>query len=194
MSVLKQMITKSPVHGRQIGMKTYLVSEDVIIVEGELIDDGYQTVFDLTGRKRTAGPIHHLLIRLLIQISSREITDAEAEMIHVPHEECRETIESVKAVIGLKIEGGFGKTVLNRIGGVKGCSHMTHLLTVMSQEVFQGMVVVQRMEYRPLPKTVSEIVGLERLVGSCRMWDEQGIKLRNIRDAINGRRDRPREK
>ncbi len=186
---LKQMITNSAAHSRKIDMRTYPISKDTVIVEGELRDDCYQPVFDLTGDELPAGPIHHLMVRLLIRIDSKEIIDAQAEMLHVPHNECQETLDSIKKVIGLKVEGGFIKKVLLRIGGVNGCSHMTHLLTVMSQEVFQGIVVVGRSEKKTLPKSIDEIRGLENLMGSCKMWDQDGIKLRNINTAIKSNRN-----
>ncbi|MBU3914006.1 DUF2889 domain-containing protein [bacterium] len=188
MQRLKKMIKHSPVHGRMIDMKTYVVDDDTVIVEGELRDDRYQIAYDLTGMKQTAGPIHHLVIRLLIHVKSMEIADAEAEMPHVPHEECKVTLESMADIIGLEIKSGFIKNVQNKLGGIKGCAHMTHLLTVMSQAVFQGVVVVQRKDRTPLPENIDEMKGLENLIGSCKMWEPGGLKLTKLQKAIEHKR------
>jgi len=163
------------------------VDGDTVIVEGELKDHRYQSVYDLTGMKQNAGPIHHLAVRLLIRIKSMEILDAEAEMLHVPHEECKIIRESISDIIGLKIKGGFIKNVQKKIGGIKGCAHITHLLTVMSQAVFQGVVVVQRKDITPLPENLDDINGLENLIGSCKMWEQGGLKLTNLQKAIDNR-------
>ncbi len=184
MSKLKQMIAGSAVHSRMIDMKTYPVNDDSVIVEGRLRDQRYQTAFDLSGEQKPAGPIHQMDIRLLIQISSMEILDAEAELICVPHAQCEETLDSINRVIGLKIKAGFVKRVLQEMGGVKGCSHLTHLLTVMSQEVFQGIIVIQRKEMKIPPKELGEIDGLENLLDSCKMWGRDGIKLKILQQAI----------
>ncbi len=184
MSRLKQMITGFFAHGRVIDMKTYVVDDNMVIVEGKLRDDRYQSVYDLTGEKQTAGPIHHLVIRLLIRGRSMEIVDAEAEMLHVPHEECKITRESIAEIIGLEIKGGFLKEIRKKIGGIKGCAHLTHLLSVMSQEVFQGIVAVQRKDRTPLPKNLDDMKGLENLLGSCKIWEQGGIKLSKLQKAI----------
>ena len=185
MSSLLHRITSPAVHSRRIDLRTYAVSEDTLIVEGELADLRHRAVFDLTGEEQAAGPIHRMVIRLLLQVASKEILDAEVEMLHVPHAECRGLLASLDAIVGLRVERGFAKQVSQRIGGVKGCTHLTHLLTVMSQEVFQGIVVVQREKKPPVPKALDDIPGLENLVGSCKMWDQGGIKLRNIQKAID---------
>ncbi|MBT3225821.1 MAG: DUF2889 domain-containing protein [Deltaproteobacteria bacterium] len=188
MSRLKEMITCSAAHSRMIDMKTYVVDDDTVIVEGELRDDRYQAVYDQAGMKQNAGPIHHLVIRLLIRGKTMEIVDAEAEMLHVPHEECKITLESMANIIGLEIKGGFIKEVRKKIGGIDGCAHLTHLLTVMSQEVFQGIIVVQGKDRAPLPENLDDMKGLENLIGSCKMWEPGGLKLTRLQKAIEGRR------
>ncbi len=188
MQRLKQMIKSSPAHGRMINMKTYVVDDDTVIVEGELKDDRYQAVYDITGTKLTAGPIHHLVIRLLIRGKSMEIEDAEAEMLHVPHEECKITRESIADIIGLEVKSGFIKNVQKKIGGIKGCAHLTHLLTVMSQAVFQGMVVVKGKNRILLPKNLDDMKGLENLIGSCKIWDHGELKLTKLQEAIEDNR------
>ena len=185
---LKEMIKRSPAHGRKIDIKTYVVDENSVIVEGELRDDRYQTVYDLTGMEQAEGPIHHLVIRLLIRGKSMEIIDAEAEMLHVPHKECKTTLESMAEIIGLEIKSGFIKNVQQKIGGIKGCAHLTHLLTVMSQAVFQGIVVIQRKDKTPLPESSNDLKGLENLIGSCKMWEPGGLKLTKLQKAIENNR------
>lgn len=184
---LKQMITGSEVHGRSIQLKTYPAGDGKVIVTGELRDLRHRAVFDLTGEEQAAGPIHHLVLRLLLHGETKEILDVEAEMIHVPHAECAQALETLPSVVGLKVERGFIKQVSRHLGGVRGCSHLSHLLTVMAQEVFQGLVVVQREKKRPAPVSLSDVAGLDSLVGSCRMWSEDGIKLRKLRKIIEER-------
>ncbi len=188
MQRLKRMINSSPAHSRIIDMKTYVVDDDTVIVEGELKDNRYQSVYDITGLQLTAGPIHHLVVRLLIRGKSMEIEDAEAEMLHVPHKECNTTIESIADVIGLEVKSGFIKNVQKKIGGIKGCAHITHLLTVMSQAIFQGMVVVQGKHRALLPKNIDDMKGLENLKDSCKMWEQGGLKLTRLQKAIDDRR------
>jgi hypothetical protein len=174
------MIAGAPVHTRRIEMSTHVVDEKSIIVEGILSDKRHQAVYDLSGEKKAAGPIHHIVLRLLVNTDTKKILDAEADMLHVPHEQCSEALESLSSVKGLRVERGFNKQVAQRIGGIKGCAHLTHLMIVMAQEVFQGSVVVQRQDKSSLPKTLADVSGIENLVGSCKMWKPGGLKLERL--------------
>jgi DUF2889 family protein len=184
MSKLKQMISKAAVHSRVIDMKTYPVDEDSVIVEGHLGEERYISNYDLIGVEQPVGPFHQMAIRLLVRISTMEILDAEAEMDRVPLRECEETLESINDIIGLRISGGFVKRVRQQIGGAKGCAHLTHLLTVMSQAVFYGIVVIQRKEKTVLPGSLEEVPNLENLIDSCKMWGEGSVKLQGLKEAL----------
>lgn len=184
MGSLKERISGEPLHGRCIDMKTYAVDADTILVEGWLREDRFRGVYDITGESCPPGPVHHLAIRLLVGGTPPTILDAEAEMEHVPLDICQATLETVRSVIGLDIAAGFQKKVRRLMGGEKGCAHLTHLLTVMSQAVFQGSIAHKRRHPIPVPNALEEVAGLEYLVGSCRAWGADGPKMKSLKDAI----------
>ena len=184
MDSLKKLTTGTPLHGRSIDMKTYALDADTILVEGWLREDRFNGVYDITGEAIPAGPVHHMTIRLMVGGTPLTILDAEAEMEHVPLDICYDTLETIKKVIGLEISAGFQKKVRARMGGEKGCAHLTHLLTVMSQAAFQGYVAHKRRHQNPVPGSLEEVEGLEYLVGSCRAWAEGGPKVMKLETAI----------
>lgn len=188
MGSLKERISGEPLHGRCIDMKTYALDEETILVEGWLREDRFHAVYDLTGEQCPPGPVHHMAIRLLVGGTPLTILDAEAEMEHVPLDICRTTLATVRSVIGLDIAAGFQKKVRRLMGGEKGCAHLTHLLTVMSQAVFQGALAHKRRDQIPIPNALEEIAGLKSLVGSCRAWGADGPKMRNLKAAIGNKR------
>jgi hypothetical protein len=108
-------------------------------------------------------------------------------MPHVPREDCRETMESVKKVIGLEIRSGFGERVHRLVGGVKGCAHLTHLLIVLAQEAIHGYWTHNSRNPEPLPRSFEDIDGLDYLVNSCSLWRENGPIVREIKAAIKER-------
>ncbi len=187
MGTLKERITGKPLHGRTIEMKTYALDEDTILIEGWLREDRFHGVYDITGEAIAKGPVHHMAIRLMVGGAPLAILDAEAEMEQVPLEFCRDTLETIKKIIGLEISAGFQKKVRARMGGEKGCAHLTHLLTVMSQAAFQGYVAHKRKHQLPVPGSLEEVEGLEYLLGSCRAWREDGPKVMNLKAAIKER-------
>jgi len=109
MDSLKDLITGNPLHSRSIEMKSYALDDDTILVEGWLRDDRFHKVYDITGEEIEKGPVHHMAIRLKLGGTPLTILDAEAEMVHVPLEFCRSTMEAIQKVIGLKISAGFKK-------------------------------------------------------------------------------------
>ena len=97
------------IHTRQITVTTYDTSEGMIIVEGVLKDDRLLEVYRPAGETIPPGTVHHMVIRLLLGgPMPLAVHDAEAEMPRVPRELCHRTLESIKGIIGLKIQSGFG--------------------------------------------------------------------------------------
>ena len=184
MGSLKDLIIGNPLHSRSIEMKSYALDDDTILVEGWLRDDRFQPVYDITGEKIEMGPVHHMAIRLKLGGSPLTILDAEAEMVHVPLEFCRSTLEAIQKVIGLEIRAGFKKKVRAVMGGEHGCAHLTHLLTVMSQAAFQGYVAHKRKNRHPLPGSLEAVEGLDSLLGSCRAWGQNGPKVTHLKAVI----------
>lgn len=70
------------------------------------------------------------------------------------------------------------------MGSLKGCTHLTHLLTVMSQAAFQGSVAHKRKIRHPVPRSLEDIEDLEILVGSCRAWAQDGPIIKDLKAAI----------
>jgi Protein of unknown function (DUF2889) len=184
MGSLKDLITGDPLHSRSIDMKTYALDDDTILVEGWLREDRFHNVFDITGEEFNKGPVHHMAIRLKVGGTPLTILDADAEMVHVPLEFCHGALETIQKVIGLKISAGFKIKVRDLMGGEKGCAHLTHLLTVMSQAAIQGYFSHKWKNQHPIPQSLEEVESLEFLLGSCRAWRENGPKVENLKSAI----------
>ena len=188
MGSLKDLINGNPFHSRSIEMKSYALDDDCILVEGWLREDRFQPVYALTGEKIEPGPVHHMAIRLKLGGAPPTILDAEAEMVHVPLQFCRGTLETINNVIGLEIRAGFKKKVRAMMGGEQGCVHLTHLLTVMSQAAFQGYVAHKRKSRQPLPASLEAVEGLDALLGSCRAWRRGGPKVTRLKSVLESKR------
>ncbi len=188
MSLGEAVNRENRVHQRVLDMSTYALDDEKVVVEGSLRDERFMSVFELSGQKREPGVIHHLIIRLVVGGNPLRILDAEAEMPNIPHPLCISTQESVKKVIGLKIKSGFGGKVHKLIGGVEGCAHLTHLLTVMVQEALHGYWTHKSQRPKPPPGSLEEIDGLSYLLNSCRLWGKDGPILQEIKDFLEGRK------
>lgn len=186
MSLVEATAKENRIHQRVLDLSTYALEDGNVVVEGSLRDERFRPIYDLSGQKREEGVVHRMVIRLLVGGVPLRILDAEAEMPHVPLPLCVTTRESVKKIVGLKIKSGFGEKVHKLIGGVKGCAHLTHLLTVMVQEALHGYWTHKMRKPEPPPGSLEEIEGLSYLLNSCSLWREDGPIMQEIKDFLEG--------
>src|ERR1035437_7480199 len=85
-------------HTRNIEVTTYDYDGQRIIVEGFLKDDRFQESHLITGEKFLSGVIHHMAIRLLVNCSNLLIEDVGVDLLSVPREVCRETIDCLAPI------------------------------------------------------------------------------------------------
>lgn len=90
---------------------------------------------------RPAGtPIHDLRLRLVVS-SNLDIVEAGSEAAWVPYPgHCDADGNAYAALAGLNLGRGFRASVLDRLGGPRGCTHLTELAQVLPTAVIQGMV------------------------------------------------------
>jgi hypothetical protein len=160
------------IHTRDIKIATYAYDEAHIIVEGELNDNRIIPNFSHTGELYPPGNIHHMFIRLLIEIESIRIIQVEIEMPGIPHQECPETIPIFAKLEGMRIAPGFTSKVRNIIGGPKGCAHLTGLLMAMAPAAFQGLWTYRAKDRQR--DTDIEKIANEYLVDTCWVWRQDG--------------------
>lgn len=182
MSTLKELIRDTPVHERKLEMRTYPLKDNRVIVEGWLRDERLLPGYHWDGRPRPPGVVHFMGVRLLVGDWPLTILEAEAEMPTVPHEFCLTIVDSVKKLVGLSITLGYSNQVRRRLGGVKGCSHMTHLILAMGPAALHGFWAHHSRQPQPVPRSFEEIPGRHYLINSCRLWKEDGPFIQQIRE------------
>ncbi len=181
MTKLKDLIHHTPVHQRQITLRAYALQDERLIIEGRLKDEHLVPGYRWDGERRPEGVVHDLWVWLLVGGWPVCILDAEAEMPGVPHELCPTTQESVKRVIGLSIVSGFSEAVRRRLGGVRGCAHLTQLVLTMGPAALHGYWTQHSRQPRPLPRSLDELRGMETLLNSCKLWGEDGPLMKEIK-------------
>ena len=185
---LRELIkNKKKIHTRKIELATYSINDSELIVQGTLLDERFQKIFDITEKELPPGVIHHMKIYLLIHDNPLRIVKAEAFMPHVPMPQCRGTLDVIKKVEGLEIKAGFSKKIKDFMGSTKGCTHLTHLLTVMGQEIVHGWLTEKRKHKTKAPTSIDQIAEKSFILNSCKLWTEDGPKIKAIKEAIKKR-------
>jgi hypothetical protein len=183
MSGLRERIAHKA-HTRDISITTHPADDDSIILEGVLVDRRLKDYFLFTGERRSAGVIHHMIIRLLLKGPQLEILEVEVEMPGIPREECGELIECLRPIVGLTITAGFTSRVKELVGGVKGCFHLLTLLLAMAPAGVQGYWsnrMTKPMDRNSIPRQ-DRIKFLP--VNSCGVWRADGPFVRRMKKEL----------
>lgn len=161
------------VHSRNISVTTYNYDEQRILVEGFLKDDRFQKSYMSTGETFPKGVVHHMAIRLLVNCSNLMIEDIDVDLISVPRDVCRETIDCLSPIKGLTITKGFTSKVKKLAGGTQGCTHLVELLLAMAPAAIQGYASHQAK--KPVSANPAHIkMYYQFLLNTCHAWREDG--------------------
>ena len=160
------------IHTRNIELKTYEYDDERLVIEGTLVEKRLYDYRLATGEKNPPGVIHHMIVRWLVSMTTFAIEDVEVEMPTIPHGECADMSTSLEPLKGIRIAGGFTLKVKELLGGIKGCSHLTALVTAMAPAAVQGYASYHSQKpggFGPITKQV-----LQFLVNTCGPWREGG--------------------
>lgn len=189
MGTLKDLIRGKAVHQRRLEFVSYPLGEGRTLVEGSLRDDRFQPGYYFDGVQAPEGVIHWMIVRMIVEGWPLTIMDIEAEMPGVPNELCRQMIDSVRRLKGVAISGGYSREVLRLMGGVRGCSHLTHLMIAMGPAALHGYWTDRSRERRPLPTSLEEVPALKQLRNSCFLWRDEGPLMDRVRQVIGKAED-----
>jgi hypothetical protein len=131
--------TRRPLHRRALDVQVFARDDGLFDVEASLTDTKTHDV-PLAGVARKAGdPIHEMHLHLTVD-PTLTITAAASETLWMPYAgACNEHGDAYTRLIGLNLMKGFRQAVAERLGGTKGCTHITELCLVLPTAVIQAM-------------------------------------------------------
>ena len=166
----------NPVASRTIEMRSYELRPGHLATVGELRDDRHIDFNGFSGTKIAAGRFHTIRARIEIDTASMQIEAIQVEFQDVPHSECRDLQSLYDQLVGLNIESGFTRSVLQKVGGPKACAHLTHLIITMAPAIVQAAFTYQtRAETTNVP-TVEQVQNY--FIDSCYVWRADGPQAR----------------
>ncbi len=124
-------------HRRTLEIDGYQREDGLYDIEGHLLDvKGFS--FDSYSHVIPAGtPIHQMSMRLVVD-RDLVIRKAEASTDGCPYPGSCETITPRYSQLeGLRVGPGFNRLVKERLGGLRGCAHLTELIGVLATVAFQ---------------------------------------------------------
>ena len=107
---MERIPVKRLVSKRDIGIEAFELENGNLMLESTLLD-----------------PYHLIRLNIHIEPHTKTIVNARSEFASHPHAACPMVAEKAKLLIGLKIERGITKMILQKIGGNEGCVHLKEL-------------------------------------------------------------------
>lgn len=175
-------------HQRRIEMSTYPVDETHLLSKGCFVEERIKPYYKFTGERVESGPLHNLEILLLVKTPELIIEDIEVITGTLPREDCYRMNRSLELVKGLTIKGGFTEKVRELVGGVKGCTHLTHLLCTMAPAVLQGFWAISYQKKHDMSEIRVErgVKMADLLKNTCYTWREDGEAYQKMLRLLNG--------
>jgi hypothetical protein len=135
---------REKLHDRTIVLEGFRREDGLFDIEARLTDTKtYTFANEDRGEIRPGEPLHGMLMRLTIDEELR-IVACEADTEYAPYTLCPAITPNFATLAGLRIGPGWLRAAKERVGGVKGCTHLVELLGPMATVAFQTTVVVRR--------------------------------------------------
>jgi len=170
---LSDAAPRKHLHNRDIALRGYLRDDGLIDIEAHLTDTKTSRGTHDDGSVREIGdPVHDMWLRLTINMD-RDIVGCEAAMDSTPFSICPGAAANFGRLAGLRIEGGFIRAAMARVGGAEGCTHLRELLQQMGTVAFQTLYSVGKLSDDP------DQIGQHRppLLNTCFAWSETGAMV-----------------
>ncbi|WP_338580925.1 DUF2889 domain-containing protein [Pseudomonas sp. MAG733B] len=170
---------RKALHTRQVICTGYLRSDGLIDLEGRLLDTKHHD-HDAYYKLIPAGaPVHRMHIVLTTDLQF-VIHNVEAIMDDIPTPFCPEIVAAYKSLIGLKVGPGFKKQMIQRVGGVQGCTHLTELLGPMATTLYQSTVdLLREAERERAARDPDYVAPKPWFIGTCHAHSTDREEVRN---------------
>jgi hypothetical protein len=134
---LPEPAPREPVHARVVECRGYRRHDGLWDIEGRLVDTkAYPFVNAYRGEIPPGVPLHEMWLRLTVD-DGLQVQDVVAVTDAAPYAVCPAITPAFAALKGLKIGPGWRREVLQRLGGIKGCTHLVELLWPLATAAYQ---------------------------------------------------------
>src|SRR3989442_8734974 len=138
MSLPVTEVERELLHTRRVRYEGYKRADGLWDIEVHLTDIKNHDYQLKTGVRRAGQPVHSMWLRLTID-GQFNITAASASLDAVPYPGGCEAIAPAYAkLVGLNLAKDFRKNVRRLFGGVRGCTHLTEMLSGMPTAAIQS--------------------------------------------------------
>lgn len=140
-------MTPTPLHTRMISLRLSWAEEGQVLAQGRLVDLRKRGIVPLAGTIQGPGIVHDMSVGMWLGFNDLKIRRIEPLMAAYPFapslqtrgEGCPDRVGDVQRLVGLRLPDGYGDTVMERVGGPRGCFHVLTLLRLLGPSVMWAM-------------------------------------------------------
>ncbi len=159
---LSPPVTRELRHQRKIVCDGYERSDGLWDIEAHLLDTKTNAIAPNGSPEVAPGdPVHSMRVRLTID-TSLMVKHIEVQMEHTPYQQCSSIEAAFQSIVGERIGGGWRKTIREKLGGVKGCTHVVELLGPVATTAYQSMYQILHDKTGAVP------------LNGCHAWADNG--------------------
>jgi hypothetical protein len=168
---------RRPIHTRQIVCNGYARDDGLYDIEARMTDTKAHHSDLLFKEVPAGGAIHDMWLTITVD-TDLVIRDAHSRTETAPTPYCAEINDAYRKLIGVQISSGFMREIRARVGGTKGCTHLTELLGPMATTAFQTI-----MGLRNSPSASRSSDGAQALpmLNGCHAWRADGEVVQFVR-------------
>jgi hypothetical protein len=159
-------------HTRRVRYEGYRRADGRWDIEAHLTDVKNHDFHLKTGVRRAGQPVHDMWLRITID-RAFNVLDAVACSDAVPYSGgCEQAPPLYAKLVGLNLLKEFRKNVLERLGGVRGCTHITEMLADLPTaaiQTFAGEMPEERAD-GARPFQLDQCIALETSGETVRQW------------------------
>jgi hypothetical protein len=159
-------------HTRRVRYEGYKRADGRWDIEAHLTDVKNHDFHLRTGVRRAGQAVHDMWVRLTID-REFNVLEALACSDAVPYPGgCEQAPAHYRKLVGLNLLKGFRKAVLERLGGVRGCTHITEMLYGMPTaaiQTFAGEMKEERADGER-PFQLDQCIALETSGETVKRW------------------------
>ena len=141
-------MSRERLHGRTVTYDGYLRKDGLFDIECHISDVKDHDYELLTGVRRAGVPIHDMWVRVTID-RDFFVRAIEAVTDSMPYPgACNRIAPAYEKLIGANLVDGFRKHLHDVLGGVRGCTHITEMLSYLPTAAVQTFSGLQREDER----------------------------------------------
>lgn len=168
---LSPPVPRALLHTRSVVCEGYRRDDGRFDLEARLVDTKPAPYRLMTGVRAPGEPIHDMWLRVTID-RDYTVHAVEASMPSTPYPGGCEAIEAAYArLVGANLVKGFRGVVKDRLGSVRGCSHLTELaghLPTAAVQMFASLVPEDDGRHKPFQ--LDRCHALESHTDTVRRW------------------------